>query len=133
MSMPSSTAVTTTHSSQAVASSRGQARTGLGRFALDFGSWLAVHLWALLIFKIRAGNGLRLRARRPGAPAFHALAAAHRACQAAGSGPPAPSCDSGQGRGAVSFGFLFAADPVKLKAQLRQQVADPRAELRTPV
>ena len=35
--------------------------------------------------------------------------------------------------GGVSFGFLFAADPAKLKAQLRQQVADQRTALRTPV
>ena len=35
--------------------------------------------------------------------------------------------------GGVSFGFLFAADPGELKAQLRQQVADKRAELRVPV
>lgn len=35
--------------------------------------------------------------------------------------------------GGVSFGFLFAADPTTLKAQLRQQVAQKRAKLRAPV
>lgn len=56
--MPSSTAVTTTPSSQAVASARRQALIGLGLFSLVFDSWLAVHLWALLVFRITAGNWL---------------------------------------------------------------------------
>jgi beta-carotene 3-hydroxylase len=35
--------------------------------------------------------------------------------------------------GGVSFGFIFAGDPVKLKARLREQVAAKRAQLRQPV
>lgn len=35
--------------------------------------------------------------------------------------------------GGVSFGFILAANPAKLKAKLRQQVADNLAELRKPV
>ena len=34
--------------------------------------------------------------------------------------------------GGVSFGFIFAADPAKLKARLRAQVAAKKAQLREP-
>ena len=56
--MPISTPVTTARSVQAVASSRRQALIGLGLFALVFGSWLTLHLWAVFVFKITAGNWL---------------------------------------------------------------------------
>ena len=56
--MPFSTAVTTVRSSQAFYSARMQALIGLGLFALVFGSWLTLHLWALLVFRITVGNWL---------------------------------------------------------------------------
>lgn len=54
--MPSSPAVLPARFRHA--SGRAQAQTRLGLFALVFGSWLAVHLWALLAFTISARNWL---------------------------------------------------------------------------
>ena len=85
----------------------GQALIGPGLFALVFGSWLAVYLWALLVFRITAGNWLLV------SPIFGI------------------QCSVGKEGGCRSA--FFAADPAKLKAQLRQQVVDQRAELRVPV
>ena len=56
--MPSSCAATTIHSNQVFANSRRQGLIGLSLCALVFGSWLALHLWALFAFKITASNWL---------------------------------------------------------------------------
>ena len=56
--MPSSTAATTVRSSQAFGRSSKQVLIGLCLFALVFGSWLGLHLWALFVFEITASNWL---------------------------------------------------------------------------
>lgn len=58
MSMSSSTAFGTAQTNQAFGSSRKQALIGLCLLGLVFGSWLALHFWALLFFQITSSNWL---------------------------------------------------------------------------
>ncbi len=58
MLMPSSTAPVTGTTQQAFGRSRQQALIGLCLLALVFGSWLALHVWAMFVFRITASNWL---------------------------------------------------------------------------